>query len=47
MGCAFSQELKDHPKVDESRRNRLTTVDCRKRSTKVVDIIVENVTVIS
>lgn len=43
MGCAFAQELKDHAKQDSSRRDRLSTIDCRKLSTKVVDMIVENV----
>ena len=47
MGCAFTEELKEHPKSDASRRNRLETVDCRKMSTKVVDMIVENVHILA
>ncbi len=40
MGCAFNQELKDQGRLDEHHRDRLSTVDCRKKSTKVVDIII-------
>ena len=46
MGCSFSPEDKE-AKIDEGRRGRLSTVDCRKKSTKVLDVILENVTMIS
>lgn len=46
MGCSFSPEEKEG-KSDEGRRGRLSTVDCRKKSTKVLDVILENVTMIS
>lgn len=47
MGCAFTQELKDQMKNESHRRNRLSTLDCRRLSTKVVDMIVENVQILS
>jgi hypothetical protein len=46
MGCAFTPEARDNSRVDDGRRGRLTTIDCRRRSTKVVDIILENVKMI-
>lgn len=49
MGCAFSENSKDqnNPKVDSNRRNRLSTIDCRRLSTKVVDMIIENIQILS
>ena len=47
MGCAFTGDVKQAKMKEDGRRNRLGTVDCRKRSTRVIDIIVEKVTVVS
>ena len=47
MGCAFTGDLKQQQKQEGARRNRLHTIDCRKLSTKVVDMIVENVHILN
>jgi len=47
MGCVVGKDELDKPRMDDDRRGRLSTVDCRRQSTKVVDIILENVTIIS
>lgn len=47
MGCTFSPEERDLIKLEDGRRGRLPTLDCRKRSTKVMDIILENVRLIT
>lgn len=47
MGCAFTGDLKEPNKLEGPRRNKLATIDCRRLSTKVVDIIVENVQILS
>ena len=46
MGCAFSGDEKGAPQSQDGRRNRFTTIDGRKRSTKVVDIVVEKVNIL-
>ncbi len=40
MGCAFDTDVKNIKGKQDNRRNRLGTIDCRKRSTKVIDLIV-------
>ena len=47
MGCAFSDEEKGTPHPQHGRRSRFSTIDGRKRSTKVVDVLVEKVEVIT
>jgi hypothetical protein len=46
MGCSFSPEDREN-RCDDGRRGRLSTVDCRRKSTKVVDAILENVAMIA
>jgi hypothetical protein len=47
MGCTFDTELskKDFHKQHENRHGRTGTIDTRKKSSRVVDNIIENVTV--
>jgi hypothetical protein len=47
MGCVMTKDDLDKAAADDGRRNRLSTVDCRRQSTKVVDIIHEKVSIIS
>jgi hypothetical protein len=47
MGCVGIKDDLEKAVADNGRRGRLSTVDCRRQSTKVVDIIQENVTIIS
>lgn len=48
MGCTFDGALKKTQHYDEThmhRRSRTFSIDTRRQSTKVVDKIIENVTI--
>jgi hypothetical protein len=47
MGCAFTGDIKQSKMKEDGRRDRLGTLDCRKKSTRVIDNIVERVTIVS
>jgi hypothetical protein len=47
MGCVSIKDDLQKAVPENGRRGRLSTVDCRRQSTKVVDMILENVTIIS